>query len=493
MTSLDWLRPLSSEGGIRRAGLRAIAMVGASQIIKLTVNVVGTFVLVRLLVPDAFGLAAMAALLFNLILLFKDLGFGTAIVQSTELTQRQASTLFWLLQLAGFGFCLLGIASAPLLAWFFAEPELLPALMVLSVGFLFSTLGSQHTALLARNLRFATLGVIEIVALCLGLGTALLLAVLDQGWWSLIWQRLVQLAATTVGTWMACNWRPAAQFAVRDLRLQIHLGLHVTSANVAGYASRNAANLLIGWYWGAAPLGLYSKAYDLLMAPLNQVAAPLGQALQPVLGRLRDDPQRYRILLTHAVTASLLVLLPVGTLMAWQASTVTRVLLGEPWLAAAPVMGWFGLLVCFHLCGSILTWSLISRQRGGDLSRTTLVNAAISLCGFMLSVPFGITAVAATYTLLGALVRTPYFLYICSGDEFFPRSSVIQALPMPVVAFGLLSALYAMLDGSAVLATLSGWQSLLLQLSVGYGLMVMLVLPSPLGRFVLRRGRVIED
>jgi PST family polysaccharide transporter len=487
---VDWLQPLSSHGGLRREGLRALALVGAGQLLKLTINVAGTLILVRLLSPEAFGLAAMTSLLMNLVLLFKDFGLGTATVQSTHLSQRQASTLFWLAQLGGVGFCLAGLAAAPLLAWFFAEPELCSALMVLSAGFLLSTLGSQHAALLSRNLRFANLGGIEIVAVCAGLGAALLLASLGYGWWSLVWQRMVQLAVTAIGVWVACSWRPSWQFSIKELRSQLNLSLHVTGASMAGYVSRNADNLLIGWHWGAAALGLYSKAYDLLMAPLSQIATPLGQALQPILGRLRDDPQRYRILLTHAVTGSLLILLPVGTLMAGQSVGVTRVLLGEPWMSAAPVVGWFGFLVCFHLCGSVLTWSLISRHRGGDLSRTTLVNAILNLVGFAVSVPYGIAAVAATYTLLGAFVRTPYFLYVCSGDAFFSRAAALHALWVPTLVFVVLSTFYAMSEQSAVLIGLPGWQSLLLQLVAGYVLLTLLVLPTSFGRFVLRRGRL---
>jgi len=475
---------------MRRAGLRALAVVGASQLFKLTINVAGTLILVRLLSPEAFGLAAMTSLLMSLVLIVKDFGLGTATVQSMYLSQRQASTLFWLAQLGGIGFCLAGFAAAPLLAWFFAEPELSSALMVLSTGFLLSTLGSPHAALLSRNLRFASLGGIEIVALCAGLGAALLLASLGYGWWSLVWQRMVQLAVTAIGVWIVCSWRPSWQFSIKELRSQITLSLHVTGANVAGYVSRNADNLLIGWYWGAAPLGLYSKAYDLLMAPLSQIATPLGQALQPILGRLRDDPQRYRILLTHAVTGSLLILLPVGTLMAWQSEGVTRVLLGESWMSAAPVVGWFGFLVCFNLCGSVLTWSLISRHRGGDLSRTSLVNAVLNLVGFAVSVPYGIAAVAATYTLLGACVRTPYFLYVCSGDGLFSRAAARRALLMPTLVFVALSAFYWVVDRSAVLISLSGWQSLLLQLAAGYMLLMLFVLPTSFGRFVLRRGRL---
>lgn len=493
MSAEEWLQPQSSGSVVRRAGLRALAVLGASQLVKLTVNLAGILVLVRLLQPEAFGLAAMTSLLMNLILLLKDFGLGTASVQSSCLSQRQASTLFWLAQLGGVGFCAVGLAVAPLLSRLFGEPEISSALMVLSAGFLLSTLGSQHAALLSRNFRFARMGAIEIAALCVAFGVALILASLGHGWWSLVWQRMAQLAVTTIGVWLGCSWRPSWQFSLKDVRSQINLSMHVTGANVAGYVSRNADNLLIGWHWGATSLGLYSKAYDLLMAPLSQIATPLGQTLQPVLGRLRDDPQRFRILLTHAVSGSLLILLPVGTLMAWQSVGVTRVLLGEPWISAAPVVSWFGLLVCFHLCGSVLTWSLISRHRGVDLSKTTFVNATINVVGFAISVPFGIVAVAATYTILGAFFRMPYFLYACSGDELFPRASAFRTLRLPVLAFVVLSALYHALERSEALPATPGWQSLLWQLTAGYVLLTLLILPTSLGRFALSRGRLGED
>jgi PST family polysaccharide transporter len=485
----DWLKPLTTHDGMRDMGTRALTLVGASQVVKLTVNVCATLVLVRLLSPSAFGLAAMAAVLVNFMLLFKDLGLGTATVQSSTLSQQQLSTIFWLGQLGGLVFAVLGLALAPLMAWVFSEPQLIHALMLLSAGFLLGTSASQHTALLTRHLRFGALGAVEIASVACGLGLAVLLAWLGYGWWSLVWQRVFQMVCFTVGVWITCSWRPSFDFRLSEVRTHVSLGLHVSGASLAGYASRNADNLLIGWYWGATALGFYSKAYDLLMAPLTQVAGPLGQALQPILGRLRDDPDRYRMVITHVLSASLLILLPVGTLMAWRSSDVTVLLLGEPWLPAAPIVGWFGLLVCFHLCGSILTWSLVTRQRGMDLSRTAVVNAFVNLVGFAVSLPYGVVAVAATYTLLGALVRTPYFLYVCSGDEFLPRASVLKALALPLVSFVSISLLYTALAATPTVIRLPGWQSLLFQLAMGYLLLTALVFPSSLGRFVLRRGQ----
>jgi len=479
----DWLELPSTTTGIRQEGLRALTVVGSSQFVKLAINVLGTLILVRLLAPQAFGLAAMTALVMNLIFLFKDFGFGTAVVQSVSLSQRQASTIFWMVQCAGLVLAVFSLALAPLLAWFFSAPELGPALLTVCLGFPISAFGSVHSALLARNLRFASLGAVEVLSLIGGFGVSLALAWFDFGWWSLIWQRLVQIALTTIGVWVACSWRPSAAFALHEVLGQAYFSLHVTGANIASYASRNADNFLIGWFWGAAPLGLYAKAYDLL-APLNQISGPLGQVLQPLLGRLRDDPEKYCRLATHTLTTSLLVLQPVGGLMIWQASEVTSVILGTPWMPAASLVGWFGLAVSFQLCGSVLMWTLITRHRGRDLSQTTLVNSSINLCGFVLSVPYGIVAVAATYTVLGLLVRVPYAMYVCSGDKFLPRAAALRALRLPIVSFAVLSLIYAVSERFSLLSDLADWQALAVQLSLGYLMIAILVAPSAYGRFV---------
>jgi O-antigen/teichoic acid export membrane protein len=76
----------------------------------------------------------------------------------------------------------------------------------------------------------------------------------------------------------------------------LKFGGDVLSFHVVNYFSRNADNLLIGWWWGAAPLGLYEKAYTLLLLPVHQINAPLAAVAVPTLSRTRDDPARFRSL-----------------------------------------------------------------------------------------------------------------------------------------------------------------------------------------------------
>ena len=65
----------------------------------------------------------------------------------------------------------------------------------------------------------------------------------------------------------------------------------LTGFNVVNYAVRNMDNLLIGWRWGASPLGLYEKAYSLLLLPIQVINGPLTTVTVPTLSRLRARPE----------------------------------------------------------------------------------------------------------------------------------------------------------------------------------------------------------
>lgn len=57
---------------------------------------------------------------------------------------------------------------------------------------------------------------------------------------------------------------------------------------------RNADNILIGSYLGSRPLGLYSKAYSLLLLPIQQINGPIAAVAMPALSRLQAAPEEFR-------------------------------------------------------------------------------------------------------------------------------------------------------------------------------------------------------
>src|SRR3546814_5401453 len=172
---------------------------------------------------------------------------------------------------------------APALAWFYGHPELVQITLWLALGFVISGLGTQHVALLRRQMRFKTLAGVQLAAEVVGLGAAVIAALSGADYWSLVIQRLGWTLALTGGAWLTCRWRPGAPRRHQGLRSLLGYGGNITGANLINFATRNLDMVLIGWWWGSVSLGLYERSTKLLMTPLNNRSEEHTSELQSLM------------------------------------------------------------------------------------------------------------------------------------------------------------------------------------------------------------------
>src|SRR5207244_3076721 len=78
------------------------------------------------------------------------------------------------------------------------------------------------------------------------------------------------------------------------VRSMLSYGGGLTGFSVMNYFARNLDNALIGKFWGAYQLGIYSRAYQMLLMPMQQINAPLASVAVPALSRLTDSTEGYR-------------------------------------------------------------------------------------------------------------------------------------------------------------------------------------------------------
>ncbi|HJO64947.1 MAG TPA: oligosaccharide flippase family protein, partial [Sphingomonas sanguinis] len=73
-----------------------VSVTAALQGLRVVLQMASVVVLSRLLLPSDFGVVAMTSPVLGFMMIFQDLGLSQAAVQRRILTQRQASTLYWL-------------------------------------------------------------------------------------------------------------------------------------------------------------------------------------------------------------------------------------------------------------------------------------------------------------------------------------------------------------------------------------------------------------
>lgn len=389
-------------------GLITLATQGA----RFFAQIGSTVVLARLLAPDDFGIVGMATALTGLAVMLNDLGLADATVQRSNVTHRDISTLFWINTAVGIALAAVLVASSPVVAWFFGTAAVMPVTIVLSSGVVLGGLTIQHRAVLRRQMRFIALAAIDTAYAMSSLLVGILMALAGYGHWALVGSSLFGALVHLVLVWICARWIPGRPAWGPGVRSMIAFGGNLTAFSFTNYAAKNADNLLIGWYWGPAVLGSYSKAYSLLLLPVRQLVAPLNPVAQSSLARLVDFPARYRRAYIRAVEKLLMVAMPLVGYMLITADWTVLVILGPQWETAIPVFRWLALFGLFQPLLDAIAWLFITQHRAGEFARWGCLSAALSITSFGIGLPWGATHVAAAYALSGICLQVPLLLWL---------------------------------------------------------------------------------
>ena len=397
---------------LRGRSISGTFVTGTAQIAKFLLSLASTVILARLLDPKDFGLIAMVLAVTSFLRIFKDAGLSTATVQREGITHAQVSNLFWInLTLSG----LMGVivaALAPAIAWFYHDPRLIGITLLLSITFLLSGATVQHQALLNRQMRFKALACIDIGSVAASLLVGVSMALLGWGYWSLVGASLASELVGLLTTMFVSRWRP--QLPVRGSKTWslLSFGANLTLGNFIVSLARGADSALIGRFYGADAVGLYSRAMALLLRPLEQFMAPISAVFLPTLSRLQSEPERYRRTFLQIYEAIAMLGFLLTAIMLPLARPITLLLLGEKWERAAFIFSGFTFAtLCMPLAWTS-TWLFTSQGRGRDMLVSNSILSAVTILSFMAGLPFGPAGVAIAFSVSGCLIRLPILYYL---------------------------------------------------------------------------------
>ncbi len=416
-----------------------------SQGAKFALGLASTVILARLLSPHDFGLLAMVTTIMGLLAILKDAGLSSATIQRDGITQAQVSNLFWINVALGGSLGLLMAASAPVIAWFYREPNLIAVTLWLSVTFLVSGSTVQHRALLIRQMRFKAIAVIDVGSITAGLVAGVCMALKGCGYWSLVGMNLATEIVGLALTWLVSSWRPQWPKSHSGTRPLLRFGITMTAGSALCAVTRNVDSMLVGWRYGADAVGLYSRALTLFFRPLDQLLGPVGAVLFPTLSRLQGEPERYRRVFLQIFEGMALVSFFSTGLFFALSHPITLVLLGPKWEPAAVIFRGFTLAALYVPLSYPVAWLLISLGRGKDYLRWNAAYAAITISSFVIGLPFGPVGVAFAFSIGGLLVALPMLFYMAG------RSGPVRTRDLWMAFFRHLP-MWAVVAGATLLA-----------------------------------------
>lgn len=435
---------------------------------SIALTLASAMILARLLAPEMFGLFAMVLSITEIARYMMEVGLGTATVQKENITQEEVSALFWINFLVGLVIMVAVACISPAVAWFYGDARLVNICLVLSLTFLFRGIVVQHRALLERQMRFGYLGITNIISNFFSYSAAIALAYYGFGVWSLVWREIVFVILYAACVWLFCRWMPGYPKLQTDVRSSLRFGFDLSGVSFIQYLTQNLDKVLIGRFCGAAPLGLYTKALQLALMPVENIRMIFWDVGLSPLSTLKSDAARYRQFYGRLFAVQSFLYLPIVVFIALQAEDVIRLLLGETWVSASPILRIFA--VAGFVTPIVGSFQLVMVSCGKTRQYLTwgIISGFCMFISYVSGIRWGAIGVAyayacASYLLLGLALR--YCLKDTPINAIFVIKNIITAV---ISCFGAGSILVALLPWLPQLSALVNIASSLAVFTLGY-------------------------
>jgi O-antigen/teichoic acid export membrane protein len=358
-------------------------------------------ILARLLMPKEFGLVGMIEVFTGFAAMFGEMGFGAAIIQKQDVEERLLSSVFWLSIVMGVLLTSILAACAPLIAAFYNQRILLPLTLLLSLNFAINSLNIIQNSLLTKKMDFRRLAIINITAITTAGIVAVAMALAGFGVWSLAINTLLTTTFSVILMWSLSGWRPRLIFEWKDVKELIDFSMNLMGSRISTYWTANADNLLIGKYVSATALGVYDRAFSLMVLPRAHISAVLARVMFPALSAIQADKKKVKQVFLRANRAIALITFPMMMGLLMVAKPFILTIYGEKWMAVVPILQIFCLEGMGRSVGTTVGWIYLSQARTDIMFKWGLFSGVVRVASIIIGLQWGVVGVAIAIVLSG--------------------------------------------------------------------------------------------
>jgi PST family polysaccharide transporter len=326
---------------------RTAQLVGVNAIFLIRV-----LVLALILVPDDFGLLAVALVPIGILLQATELGMIPALVQSRS-PERRHFDVAWTIGL-GRGLLTAGLvfAAAPWVASLANEPRAVEITRVMALQPLLNGFGSIRVADLQRRLEFRPLALIGLGEAVANTVVAIALAPV-LGVWALVSGTLAGNVARLAASYAVAPYAPKLAFQRAAARSLVRFGQWIFVTALLGTIGGAVLRVLISRQLGVAELGVYYLATRLTFLLAGAVFDVGTSVSFPIYARLQKDRDEAVRIFRAVFSAMAAIVVPGFALLIALAPSLVEHVLGPAWAGTAPVLRTLSVVCILSVFGEV--------------------------------------------------------------------------------------------------------------------------------------------
>jgi PST family polysaccharide transporter len=413
---LYWIDSTDVQENIKAKSIKGGINTTSSQVISFSLNLISTFILARILLPEDFGLIGMVTAFTGFANVIKDVGLSTAVIQKEKITHKEISNLFWINILICIILGAIFAALSPLIVLLYNNDIRIYAIIFsYAVGIAISGFSIQHTALLSRKMHFGKIAKANIFSTILSVICGILAGVMGLGYWAIVILNLSLIFFNTLFLWHYCNWRPSLPAKRQKIKDYLTFGAGISGFNIINYFSRYSDDILIGNRLGPISVGFYTKAYQLLMLPINQLRNPLMTVALPAMSKLTNDGNKYRHYYKKYIFILAFFSMPLIACLVLFSKEVILIVLGSQWLESGKIFQILAIAGFIQPVSSSSGLVMISMGQTKKFFIIGCISSLIIVSGFFIGIHWGVIGTAVSFVITTYLILIPTLFWSFKG------------------------------------------------------------------------------
>jgi O-antigen/teichoic acid export membrane protein len=397
-----------------------------------------TLILARLLTPNDFGLTGMLVVFIALSQTLIDGGFSMALIRKLDRTETDNSTVFYFNIVTSIFVYFLLYATAPLVAIFFHEMQLIEIMRVLSIGVVFNSFSVIQRVLYTAKVNFKVQAKATTIAAFLSGVVGIISAYKGAGVWALVYQYVSSTLFNTVLLWYYCSWRPILVFSWKSFRELYLFGFNLTLVGIIETLYQNSYQIFIGKFFSAASLGYFTQAKTIANFPSTNISGIIGRVTYPIMSDMQDDNERLSEIHCRLARIIAFGVFPMMCGLAALSFPVIEVLIGSKWHFAAILMMPLSFSFMFHPIHAINMNVLQVKGKSKLYLKSEIIKKIISVAILISTIPFGIIVMCYGRIISSVLTLLVNMFYTSKQMEvglFTLIKDLIPSLGLSLIMF----------------------------------------------------------
>ena len=430
---------------------RGFNWLGGAMAASKVIDFATILIVLLFLTKEQVGLASLVVAIGTVVEALDGLGTSAALVQARSLTQEQLDSLFWFIAGSAVLVGAITLAAAHPIAAFYGAPGMSAYFLAIAIKQPLVGAAVIPLALMSRDLQYERIAIVNICATFAAAATRVALAVLGTGAWAIVIAFAASGLFTLVGALIAKPFRPGLRFRMAPIAELVRFGLRATTSALGEQAFNNVDYLLVGRFYGAAPLAIYRVAFEVATQPAAAVGTLINRAALPVFARVAAARDQLAQSLTFSLERLLIVTCPLAVAFMLAADPICALIHdehGHSYAAAGLPLKLLAAAALLRVMSQLMYPLLLGSGRprtAAGLSAVTLLllSGGFTIVGLTLPAGIGIVAIAAIWLALYPILLVWDARYLKRHWDIRARS-LARALRVPLAAGALLAGAVAL-------------------------------------------------